>query len=156
MGIHDTRRQRLRILINERFDGVDARLATKISRQAAQIARIFATNKHKRDIGEKLARHIERSCGLPSGWLDLDESANHLTVQQHLSIYNIKDSMQTRLLELFDGLTEAQQEDMLEQLQALKKANESVLSELGGRIKTVSRQRAAAHLPPAPKAKAKS
>jgi hypothetical protein len=155
MDLPEIRRQRLRKLIDERYSGVDARLAAKIERQPAQVARLFMTNKHKRDIGEKLARHIERANALPAGWLDAEEENNQLSIQQPLAIYNIHYELQTKLLELFDGLTEAQQEDMIDQLQALKTANESIVRELGGRMKTVSRQRAAERLPPAPKAKAK-
>lgn len=71
MDLKETRRARLRQVIDKQFGGVDAALAGKISRQASYISRIFSENPaHRRNIGEALARQIETECGLEPGFLD--------------------------------------------------------------------------------------
>lgn len=72
MDISDIRRFRLRKLIHSKFAGVSARLAEQIDKQPSYVARIFSSNPaHARNIGERLAREIERACGLEEGHLDL-------------------------------------------------------------------------------------
>lgn len=67
MNIYETRRIRLRQLIDERFEGVQARLAAVIARQPDYISRCLRGTKR---IGEDFGRHVERSVGLPERWLD--------------------------------------------------------------------------------------
>lgn len=70
--------------------------------------------------------------------------------QQSLGMYNLEEDMQHAVLELFDGLTSVQQQEMLKQLRAYKKANEAIMRELGGRPRTLSSEKAAKHLPKPP------
>ncbi|UEH06697.1 S24 family peptidase [Pseudomonas sp. HN8-3] len=71
MDIKEIRRFRLRKLIRTRFSGVSARFAEHIGKQPSYIARIFSDNpQHSRNIGESLAREIERACDLEAGYLD--------------------------------------------------------------------------------------
>lgn len=71
MDISEIRRFRLRKLIHSKFSGVSARLAEQIDKQPSYVARIFSSNpEHARNIGERLAREIERACGLEKGYLD--------------------------------------------------------------------------------------
>lgn len=71
MDIKEIRRYRLRKLILTRFSGVASRFAEHIGKQPSYIARIFSSNpEHARNIGEGLAREIERLCDLEEGFLD--------------------------------------------------------------------------------------
>jgi hypothetical protein len=74
MDTQQTRVANLRHLIETEFDGVDARLAERVGRQPSYIYRIFTDKEqHRRPLGEKLARDIERACGKPLGWLDIPQ-----------------------------------------------------------------------------------
>lgn len=67
----DVRRQNLRTLIRERFDGVNAALCRATGKNANLINLILSNNESiRRNMGEKLAREIEVSLGLPAGWMD--------------------------------------------------------------------------------------
>lgn len=70
MSIHETRRSNLVRLIKDRFDGKQRRLADDIDRQPDYISRILNGSKN---VGEKFARHVEQSLGLPDGYLDVPE-----------------------------------------------------------------------------------
>lgn len=67
MDVYETRRERLRSLITDRFEGIQARLAAAIDRQADYVSRCLRGTKR---IGEEFARHIEKTLGLPDLWLD--------------------------------------------------------------------------------------
>jgi hypothetical protein len=154
MDLADNRRSRVRQLIQSRFQGVAAQFAAAIGRSPTQVARWFMAKPHKRDIGEKIARDIEKRLALPRGWLDSEDN-NH-SAQQPLGIYAIDLQKQQQLLDLFDHLSEEQQEELLAELIAKKLSNEAIFKRLSGRIKHVTRARAAETLPPAPKPKAKA
>lgn len=73
-NISDIRRRRVRQLIDQQFSGVLARFANRIGRSANQAARWFMDSpEHRRNIGERLARDIERQLHLPRLWLDSDD-----------------------------------------------------------------------------------
>lgn len=65
--IYETRRARLRELIDARFAGKQSALAARIERQPDYISRCL--NGRKR-IGEEFARLVERGADLPTGWMD--------------------------------------------------------------------------------------
>jgi plasmid maintenance system antidote protein VapI len=71
MDIHSTRRERLRSLADE--EGGQAALAEAIGRQRDYVNRIL---NGRINLGEKLAREIERLTGKPLFWLDgnMDEA----------------------------------------------------------------------------------
>ena len=62
-----SRRDALAYLIRTRFDGNQAALAHAVSRQPSVIWQYLT---ERRQMGEKMARHIERKLRLPVGWLD--------------------------------------------------------------------------------------
>ena len=68
MNIYEIRRDNARHL--SKAIGGDSAFAAKIDRSTGQIAHIIGPNPHK-NIGHRLARHIEQSFGKPEGWLDL-------------------------------------------------------------------------------------
>ena len=71
MDIAEIRRIRLRQLITEQFGGTDAAFALTIEKQPSYVSRLFSENEnHRRNLGDKLAREIEKKCVLETGWLD--------------------------------------------------------------------------------------
>ena len=71
MDIKDIRRLRLRKLVLTRFGGKQSAFAEAINRSASYVARLFSDNPaHSRNIGESLAREIEKICEVPAGFLD--------------------------------------------------------------------------------------
>lgn len=68
MDTKDTRRLRLRKLIDERFDGVVARLAQRLDMKPPQVHRWLSG---KQGIHEDSARAIEQKVGIEANWLDL-------------------------------------------------------------------------------------
>lgn len=70
MTKHDTRLNRLRQLINDRYEGNTAAFADFIGKKRPQIYRLFSDGKSQRNVGEDLAREIEQKHGLPVGWMD--------------------------------------------------------------------------------------
>lgn len=65
--IREIRRDNVRYLRDQ--SGGNSLFAKKINREATQTSRILGNNPTK-NIGEDLARHIERCFDLPEGWLD--------------------------------------------------------------------------------------
>lgn len=76
MKPHEIRRTNLQALIDSRFAGKAGRLADAIGRKRPQIYRLFSDAENSRDIGEELARDIEKKLGLPTGQLDLEHMTN--------------------------------------------------------------------------------
>ncbi|RYF35667.1 MAG: XRE family transcriptional regulator [Cytophagaceae bacterium] len=71
MDIKDIRRFRLKKLVLTLFGGKQSAFADAIGRSASYVARLFSDSpEHSRNIGEVLARDIERICGVPPGFLD--------------------------------------------------------------------------------------
>lgn len=50
-----------------------------IDREPTQVSRFMGANPTK-NIGDRIARHIESRCRKPKGWLDTDHSADHIEV----------------------------------------------------------------------------
>jgi hypothetical protein len=75
VDLNEIRLRRIRQIINERHDGNNSKFADRVGMQGAYASRLWTERlKHKRNIGEKLARRIEEAHGLAKGWLDYDES----------------------------------------------------------------------------------
>ncbi|BBP44561.1 hypothetical protein [Thiosulfativibrio zosterae] len=70
-NIHEIRRQNCQLLI--KHAGSMAVFAQRIERSQTQVSR-FAGINPTRNVGEKLARHIERCFCVSSFWLDVDRS----------------------------------------------------------------------------------
>lgn len=114
-----------------------------------------------RNMGARLARKFEERLGIPHGWMDVEhapsaadtsgEIAFSRVEQPMLALYGLAADQQARLLALFDKLTTHQQNEFFKDIEAAVAANEAVLREKGGRLTGVSPERAAEHLPPAPR-----
>lgn len=71
MGIHEIRRRRLIELLNARYGGRQVDLARALSRPANYISRCLSDNNaNRKPIGEKFARYVETTLGLPQYWMD--------------------------------------------------------------------------------------
>ncbi len=149
MDLYEIRRRRVRQLIKERFGGFNTHFASMMEWPPTDVSRFFVRGKHGRKISETKARAIERRCRLERYWLDQDQSAP-LSIQQPLAAYSISEAEQVKLLDAYSYLTPGQQEDIINQMNAYRKANEAAVRHLGGRFKTVTKERAAETLPSAP------
>lgn len=75
MDIADMRRQALRRLIETRFGGVSRQLALACRKPEGQITDMLA-NPPRKAFGEKIARQMELTLGLPDRYLDRQDSGN--------------------------------------------------------------------------------
>lgn len=67
-----TRLINLRWLLAKHYGGKQIRLAKRLGKRLNVIWRLFTDDpKHRRNIGDDLAREIERATGYPEGWLDV-------------------------------------------------------------------------------------
>lgn len=71
----DIRRENVRDIIKNDFNGVVKNFADAVGKTAAQISNV-TRDKNPSNIGEKVARLIEQKLGKPSGFLDLDQASN--------------------------------------------------------------------------------
>lgn len=69
------RRQNLRLLIDQQYGGNTGRFADYMGKKRPTIYRLFSDAESSRDIGEDLAREIERAHKLSTHWLDIDHSS---------------------------------------------------------------------------------
>lgn len=76
-SIGKRRRDNLRRLIDEDFNGVVSRLAARVEMPHSQIWRVLreSESENAREMGERLARRIESACEKSEGWLDLEPTA---------------------------------------------------------------------------------
>ena len=73
--IAEIRRSNLQYIIDSRFNGVVNRLATACGVHNTQIARVVASGKSQRNMGDKMARLIEKTVCLTEGWMDQQHAA---------------------------------------------------------------------------------
>src|SRR5690606_33075987 len=75
MGIYETRRNNLRLLIDQKAGGNMAEFGRAVGRERAQIKQYLSPDYNEgRSIGERVARDIEQKIGVPRGALDAEES----------------------------------------------------------------------------------
>lgn len=68
--IPETRHENLCYLISSKFDGSASLLAAKVGSTQAQIDDVLTADMAGSPVSAKLARRIEKSCGLDALWLD--------------------------------------------------------------------------------------
>lgn len=68
--IPETRHENLCYLISSKFDGSASLLAAKVGSTQAQIDDVLSSDAGRPVVSAKLARTIEKGCGLDSLWLD--------------------------------------------------------------------------------------
>jgi hypothetical protein len=68
MEIQDIRRARLAQLIQEKYEGSQAKFVDETGENQGEVSGLLRT----KAFGEKKARKLEEKCGLPRGWFDTD------------------------------------------------------------------------------------
>lgn len=116
MDIFETRRIKLRQLIDSDFSGNQAAFSRHVDIKPSQINRWLSTTAEKRPvINEVSARQIERKCGKPFDWLDMNDQA-------------IRES---NMLESFRKLSDTSKELMTFQIHSLaRKEDEERISRM--------------------------
>lgn len=134
MDIRTTRRSNLMRLTAEY--GSFEKLAKAVQTNPSVFSQIKTG---ARNMGHTLARQIEARLGKPAGWMDTrhDDSLKPTHAEQPPALYSVSPHMQSRILQLFDWLTPAQQEAALQELEATAKANQATAKIFGRRLKTV-------------------
>lgn len=77
MDKYERRRLRVLDLVREMYQGKQSRFAEEIGRDPNYVSRMLYPEgkKGRKRIGEDMRDEIERKCGLPGGWLDMDTGA---------------------------------------------------------------------------------
>lgn len=77
--INHVRRSNLTALIEERFEGNRAAFSRAVGKNPNLVNLILSKNpEYQRNIGEKLARDVEKQLSLPNGWLDQMSPTNNV------------------------------------------------------------------------------
>ena len=72
--ITETRHENLCYLISSKFEGSASQLAAKVGSTQAEIDDVLTADVARSPVSAKLARRIEKSCGLEALWLDQKHS----------------------------------------------------------------------------------
>ena len=78
----EVRRENVRKLINEKFDGNRSAFSRAAGVHPNQINLVMAENEHRRNLGEDLTRRMEASLGIPSGYFDTKHTAGENSVHK--------------------------------------------------------------------------
>lgn len=122
----DRRQARVRELIRERFDGNQTKFAEAVGCEQNYISRVLSNGEHRKNIGEQMARRIEKSLRLPALWLDAD--GGKAQVSERVTFYGMEISKEAVLLAReWDQLQPAWREQvrtLIEMLVAQQKRDE--------------------------------
>jgi hypothetical protein len=129
MDKYEVRRLRLQRLVDERCGGVKAVAAAKVDRNPSYISRLLSEpdDPNHRKIGDTIIDIFEAAFQLPRGWFDAPEAGEEIDVP--------KEPITERervMLELFGGLTKAQQDELIRRAQDAKQLNQALIEELVG------------------------
>jgi len=114
MANKETRRERLRELINQRFDGIARRFALAAKKPDGQINDMLAGRK---SFGEKVARQIETTLGLPPLYFDQAEPVS--CVREPEADYRIHSEPIAEVISIMQCLTNAEQLQVLGAVKAV-------------------------------------
>lgn len=124
MDVFDRRQARLRELIRTRYDGKQTRFAEAIDRSQNYVSRMLTTGENRKNIGEELAREIERILRLTDGWLDTDGTKPPGKVAEKVKLYGMEITQEgvalAREWEKLDDEWKAHVQTMVEMLVAKK------------------------------------
>jgi hypothetical protein len=119
----DTRRANLKQLLENRFRGRIADMSRVLERSDAYLWQLLNA---KRNMGERIARHVEGKLELPRGALD----AGPDIAEQPRAGYELSGKAEI-LVHLFSGLFSHQQRELINDMHALFQANQITRKELG-------------------------
>lgn len=91
MDIADMRRQALRRLIETRLGGVSRQLALACRKPEGQITDMLA-NPPRKAFGEKIARQMEATLGLPDRYLDRQDSGDDPSTAERASATYVEET----------------------------------------------------------------
>lgn len=143
MDIATIRTKRVRQLIRQEFSDIDAKFAEHTKIAATQVARWFMEGKNRRNIGERLARRIEKECGLAPYWLDT-ETGNIVSAPASGNGHSLDARTRDRLLALFDSLKPSQQKHFLHEIEKVAADNQDTVLHFGEKLKDKRNARAKA------------
>ncbi|WP_157760648.1 hypothetical protein [Hydrogenovibrio halophilus] len=101
-SIYDIRRFNAQLLCE--YSGTMAEFAHRIQRAQTQVSRLIGKNP-TRNIGEKLARHIEASFQLPEHWLDHQHHRGLDSLETSLRNYLLRQDKYLKLHGYVDRIT---------------------------------------------------
>jgi hypothetical protein len=116
----------LKFLINTKFAGNKAAFARAIKKPAALVSQWISRH---RLLGDGSARNIEAKLDLGLGWFDAKVPILTQTADETDTTPKITPRQQA-ILDLFNELTESQQEEIFQNLQEKKLLNNTLLNEL--------------------------
>ncbi len=88
-SIYDIRRGNLAWIIDRRFAGLQGKFAAQMGYEPSMVSRLLSTNlRSQQNIGSRMARKIEATCGAPEHWLDTAHPENEL--RQDSALYNVE------------------------------------------------------------------
>lgn len=122
-GPTDIRLANLKQLLERRFRGRIADMGRALERSDAYLWQLL---NGKRNLGERIARYIERKLGLPPSALDAQANA----AEQPRAAYGLSGKEEI-VLHLFSGLFSHQQRELIDEMHALFQANQITRKELG-------------------------
>jgi hypothetical protein len=146
----EIRRRNLLDIRNNRFNESDAELARKLERPDAYVWQLL--NGHKkggRNIGERVARHIEKKLGLPRAAIDY-KNLTPPALGQDRSEYQKYDADLRRVIDVWHLLTHKEREELRNEAVSKAEANRLVINELGRPANHPNDDKVASHygLPP--------
>jgi hypothetical protein len=123
MTIDEIRRANLLALIGERNISSFAREFDQNESYLSQIK-----NSH-RNMGRAMARKLEAKARLPDGWMDAAHSVPEAVAGEFMPAV-VAEPRKLALLNLFDGLTHTQQDELIRWAEAKELENQAGLTEL--------------------------
>lgn len=130
MDMHQIRLKNLLLVIEKA--GSQARLADYVGIKSSYISQIKSP-KHPTNMGNDIARRIEKAMNLPFGWMDhLHDEPETLPNCLDYAPANapVLDEKTAMMIEMFKHLTESQKADLLRVMEEKKQQNEQLLNEL--------------------------
>lgn len=141
MDIQGVRRDRLRDLIETRFNGKQTEFIAATDINQGELSGLL----RKKSFGERKARSLERILRLPPGWFDGGPVAPDTPA--------LNDKKFNVLYAHFSFLTEMQKDEEIQRIKSIADANRVLLKQLSGKLNPVSDDRVAKHITKPPKVK---
>ena len=107
------RHTNLRLLIKQCSPQTVAELAKNCGLAAPYLYQITAKGKHRRDMGDQLARQLELGMGKPRGWMD-ETHTDEKTAESSAEAAKC-----TKIIELFEAISPEQQKAMVALLDSI-------------------------------------
>lgn len=100
-NVYVVRRENLRLAIDKQFQGNSSSLAEQLGFQQPSLIYRYLSEKSPKQIGQRMARKIERVAALPENWMDVDhagEMGPEQRVAQSVGQYKVTPARALRVL----------------------------------------------------------